>query len=303
MNNRVIITGASGFIGGTLAAYFSQRNYEVTGVSIDEVQCAIYPVRRITYQVETVSNLVDELEPSLFIHAAGPASVEDSLVNPKRDFSNSVTLFQTVLEGVRRSNYKPRVVFLSSAAVYGNPDTLPVKETAELRPISPYGYHKVMCETLAREYSSCFSVPTLAVRLFSVFGPKQKRLLLWELFQQFYTKPEVVVEGTGNESRDYLYIDDFAELLLRVISRINDEYLQLNIASGASVTVREISMLIKKHLNSKKRIVYQGKVRAGNPSHWQADISCMQKLIGNNIDLKFDDALKFCLSKWSTENK
>jgi UDP-glucose 4-epimerase len=297
----MIITGASGFVGGTFAIYFSQHGFEVTGVSINKVHGASYPVRTITYQVEEVVKLVNELQPSFLIHAAGSASVGESVINPARDFSNSVALFRTVLEGVRLSGQKPVVVFPSSAAVYGNPETLPVKETAALNPISPYGFHKVMCEQLAREYSVCFNIPTLALRLFSVFGPRQKRLLVWELFRQFRSASQVLVEGTGNESRDYLSVDDLAAALAKLLAVVHNGHTVVNMGSGRSVTVREMAELIKVITHSPKDILYQGMVRPGNPMNWKADISYWQKLIGNNININFDEALKSCLDTWSSE--
>ena len=298
MSSHLMITGASGFIGGSLATHFSQQGLDVTGVSIDEVHNASYPVYMITYRVEEICKLINELQPSVLIHAAGSASVGDSLVNPARDYAGSVGLFQTVLEGIRQSGHRPRVVFPSSAAVYGNPETLPVKETAELKPISPYGYHKVMCELLAREYSACFSIPALIVRVFSTFGPKQKRLLLWELFQQCLTEPKVVVEGTGNESRDDLYIEDLAEVLMRVLPKLKEGCLHLNIASGTSVTVKEVCESMKRHLSSEKPVVYRGKVRTGDPTHWQADISRYEILTGEHIQVDFNKRLKENLDQW-----
>ena len=85
----------------------------------------------------------------------------------------------------------------ASAAVYGNPSTLPVNETAELRPISPYGFHKIACELLAREAAQCFDQDVLICRFFSVFGRKQHRLLVWELYQQLVGSDDAIsLDGT-----------------------------------------------------------------------------------------------------------
>src|SRR6266568_4070727 len=106
---------------------------------------------RITgYAVEELAALISDLKPTTIIHSAGSASVGLSLSQPSNDFNDSVALFQRLMEATRISGERPRVVFLSSAAVYGNPNILPVSELEPLLPISPYGYHKLMGEAIAR---------------------------------------------------------------------------------------------------------------------------------------------------------
>lgn len=301
-NNKYLITGCSGFIGRSLADYFFEQGADITGLSIDKFSDAKFPVRVLSFDESSISSLVASVKPSVFIHAAGSASVGESIPNPAQDYSNSVALFRTVLEGVRLSGEKPVVVFPSSAAVYGNPETLPVKETAALNPISPYGFHKVMCEELAREYSVCFDIPTLTLRLFSVFGPHQKKLLVWELFRQFRSAPHVSVEGTGNESRDYLSVDDLAATLAKLLTVVRSGHTVVNMGSGRSVTVKQMAERIKAITNSSKNIHYQGMIRPGNPTNWQADVSYLQALTQSSIDADFNSALKSCIEFWMTEN-
>jgi UDP-glucose 4-epimerase len=298
VNQKVIITGASGFIGSSMAAFYSSRGFEVTGLSLEPVPDAPYSVLMTSYAAEDVAGVINKVQPAVVLHAAGSASVGASLIDPAKDFSSSAVLFQKLLEGVRLSRCRPRVVFCSSAAVYGNPAHLPVVETAELKPISPYGCHKVICELLAREYTDFFSIPTLVVRLFSIFGPRQKRLLLWELFEQFRNKQEVALEGTGNESRDYLHIDDLADALIQVLPRLDRTHVVLNIASGKSVTVRDAAFMMKKHLNSGTKLHFKGKVRPGDPVNWCADISEYERLTGKSIKSDFDSRLKETIHQW-----
>ena len=191
------------------------------------------------------------------------------------------------------------MLFPSSAAVYGNPDHIPVAEDAPLRPISPYGYHKSACEMLMKEYASVYGIPSIVMRLFSVFGPRQKRLLIWELFDQFRSHREVVLEGTGNEARDYIHVADLASLVEQLLLRVEEEFLVVNVATGRTTTVRELAYLMKKLLNSEKPVVFQGKVRPGDPLEWQADVSRYETLTKSAVNADFSSRLQECLRTWS----
>lgn len=298
MTLSVLITGVTGFIGGTLARRFTQQGFAVTGLVRREVQGIPFPVRITGYAVEELSAIISELKPATIIHAAGSASVSLSLSQPSHDFNDSVALFQRLMEATRISGERPRVVFLSSAAVYGNPAVLPVSESEPLAPISPYGYHKVMGETIAREYSACFNIPTLIVRLFSLFGPAQKRLLVWEIFEQFRDKNEIVLKGTGTETRDYIHIDDLADTLVDLLPRIVKDHLTINIASGRAVTVKEIVECSRRILESEKPVVFQGISRKGDPLYWQADVTILEQMIGRTVTAGFNERLSGTIKQW-----
>lgn len=293
----MLITGVTGFVGGSLVRRFMQRGLSVTGIIRREEHGLTFPVRITGYTVEELATIISELKPATIIHAAGSASVGLSLAQPSCDYNDSVALFQRLMEATRISGERPRVIFLSSAAVYGNPTVLPVSESALLSPISPYGYHKMMGEIIAREYSACYGIPTLIVRLFSLFGPTQKRLLLWEIFEQLRYKNEVVLQGTGTETRDYIHIDDLADVLLKLLPLIDKEQLTINIASGKAVTVKKIVESIGKILMSEKPVVFEGMSRRGDPKIWQADVSLLDHLIGNK-HTDFYQRLSGTIQQW-----
>ncbi|HTY24494.1 MAG TPA: SDR family oxidoreductase [Desulfomonilaceae bacterium] len=297
---KLLITGISGFIGCSLGAYFAAKGAHIIGFSRREILSPFASENvKTNYRPAEIARLVRRFRPDVIIHAAGPSSVRDSFKDPAEDFSKSVVLFHSLLEGIRMSGIRPLVIFPSSAAVYGNPASLPVSESAPLKPISPYGYHKVLCEKLAEEYAELYSIPSLVVRLFSVFGTRQKRLLVWELFDQFRNRKEVVVEGTGNESRDYIHVDDVARLLEKLLSGVKEKYLIVNVAAGRAVSVKELAYLMKEILNSGKPIVFQGKVRLGDPLKWQADVVLYEAHTAGKVDLDFRLRLRSCLLEWS----
>jgi len=150
---KVLITGSTGFIGGSLGRYGARAGHTVMGTGRSPEPSNEWPG---LYQpndaaAESLSEIVSNFAPDVLFHAAGTASVGASLVDPLADFRGSVEVCANVLEAVRRSAKNPLVFIPSSAAVYGNPAALPVDEETKIQPISPYGFHKAMCETLARE--------------------------------------------------------------------------------------------------------------------------------------------------------
>ncbi len=304
MPQRILITGISGFLGSSLGEYFAARGAHVAGLSRREIPGS-FPSENIKtdYEIAELAQVIKHFRPDVIIHAAGPSSVRDSMENPPEDFSKSVVLLQRLLEGVRISGVRPKVLFPSSAAVYGDPDRVPVTEDAPLKPISPYGYHKSMCEMLMEEYARVFGVPALVIRLFSVFGPRQKRLLIWELFDQFRSRQEVILGGTGDEARDYIHAADLACLIEQLLPRAKDDFLILNVATGRATTVREVAFLVKELMNSDKPVVFQGKTRPGDPLKWQADVSRCERLTARKVDLDFLSGLRSCLLQWGASTR
>lgn len=301
-DSRVLITGAGGFIGRGIFRHFEPRVQSVLGLT-RQTHPDSPSIKVTNYEIESLVRTVAEFDPHFVVHAAGPASVSASLQDPFRDFEMSVLLLARMLEAVRRSGRKPVIVFLSSAAVYGEPLNNPVPETAPLRPLSPYGYHKHLCELLLEEHFRVWGISSISARLFSVFGPEQKRLLVWELFQQFQTPAGVVkLRGTGDETRDYIHIDDLADRLLRamVALRGTQGNVALNLASGEKISTRDLAVLMKRLLKADHEIRCLGEKLEGNPAQWNADISSYRKITGEGTaSYAIADRLQSCLEVWA----
>ena len=300
---RILITGISGFIGGSLGRYAAQAGHEVMASGRQQQAgkewSGLYTPVSGSDQLRA---LLDDFRPDVVINAAGTASVAASVEDPVNDFRGSVQTCGDVLEAVRRSEIRPLVVVPSSAAVYGNPASLPVTEDASLQPISPYGYHKVMCELLAREYAECFGLNVLVCRFFSVFGPAQRRLLVWELCQQFASPEEIAwLGGTGQETRDFLYIDDLAEALFGLIERFQSserDCAVVNVASGIETSVLTLAEMIRDLVAPSKEIRCRGQLRANDPLRWRADISRLQSLLPSWQPRLLNEGLALCLDTW-----
>lgn len=300
---RLLITGISGFIGGSIGRYAAQRDHAVlgTGRASDGARewSGLYTR---SAGPEDLATVIQEFRPDVVINAAGTASVGASVANPLNDFRGSVQTCADVLDAVRRSAIRPLVVIPSSAAVYGNPASLPVAEDAALRPISPYGFHKAACELLAREYAECFDLNVLVCRFFSVFGAAQRRLLVWEIFQQLNGPENVAwLSGTGEETRDFLYIDDLADALLQLIETAQlsePKYSLVNVAGGVETSVSSLAEMMRDLVAPEKEIRCRGEQRKNDPVRWRADISRLESLLPSWRPRTLQEGLAACVAGW-----
>jgi UDP-glucose 4-epimerase len=257
--------------------------------------------RKVELTTDDLTHLAGDFAPDAVLHAAGAASVAESFTDPQRDFRASLLTWHNLLDGVRRSRVRPRVLFPSSAAVYGNATSLPIAETAPVLPISPYGFHKAACELLAREYSDCFGLNVVVCRLFSTFGSRQRRLLVWELFQKLsQADDEVWLEGTGAETRDYLSVEDVASVLLRLAgdSELDSGCRVVNVASGRAIRVDDLAHHVSALTNCSRPIRYHQRQRTGDPRLGQADIARLRTLMPDWNPTPIEQALSHCISVW-----
>ena len=197
------------------------------------------------------------------------------------------------------------MINISSAAVYGNPISLPIRtEYAENAiPLSPYGVHKRLAEVLLKNYYSSFNIPTCSLRVFSAYGNGQKKLLMWDLFNKFQDNESNIIElfGTGNETRDFIHINDILQQIELVIKHTLFIGESINIANGEAIKISEIATIFQNHLNSDKSIKFNNIVRDGDPLRWCADIESL-KSWGYTQSMSINEGIKEYID-WNCEEK
>jgi UDP-glucose 4-epimerase len=297
---RWLITGGNGFLGLSVAEYLVQTGNSVSGLTR---RSEVPPwFRRLEYpgSIETLAGLIQVEQPDCILHAAGAASVAASWDWPVEDFGDSVVSWHALLEATRQSGIKPKLFFPSSAAVFGNPVRLPVSEGAERKPISPYGFHKLVCEELAAEYAELWNLPIVICRLFSVFGPRQRRLLVWELFEQIFSdSPAIRLQGTGLEERDYLGISDIAAAVVMLAKTQSPTLLETyNFGSGASLRVIDLVAILQRLTGVQKPVVPGPSGRHGDPLHWCADNHRLRATLPGWCPQSIERGLAECLATW-----
>lgn len=219
-------------------------------------------------------------QPDLCVNAAGRASVPASLIEPVADFEASVLLTIRLLDDLRRSCPAATYVHLSSAAVYGNPAVLPIREDALVAPISPYGWHKHLSETVVLEYAQEFALRTVSLRIFSAYGRRLQRQVVRDLAERAIANPDgpLLLQGCPDDSRDFIHGDDIAEAVRVVAERGELVGKCYNLASGVETPVRELAELLLRLLGREPRIEFDSRRRPGNPARWHADIGKLAAL-------------------------
>jgi UDP-glucose 4-epimerase len=310
-----MIIGCTGFIGRNLGCRAALQAHDILGIARSNGGSVDWPFDYLQKDLSCsdFSAAIQDFAPDAVVHAAGPSSVSLSFEKPLSDLRAGVVTWANTLESVYRSKLRPLVIFPSSAAVYGNPKKQPIREDDAVAPISPYGFHKLACELLAREYSEFFGLNILICRLFSIVGPAQRRLLIWELYQQFRGSDSTVwIDGTGAESRDYLDIDDVIDAVFQIIEGEQAKRksrqcpsrgpLIVNLASGDEIGVLQLAKQIGQLLASNKPIRCRGIKRRGETKNWRADASLQRSLIPNWRPKPCPLALSRCISEWQKDN-
>ncbi len=275
---KILIIGSKGFIGQHLKRFLLSKNEQVWGA--DVVNDYAHPEQYFLIDATNADfhQLFTIKEFDVCINCSGAASVPDSLQHPLRDFTlNTLNVFK-LLEAIRLTQPGCKFINLSSAAVYGNPESLPVSAEAAVAPMSPYGIHKSMSETICQEYFEFFGIATCSLRIFSAYGEGLKKQLFWDLYQKTKTGKDITLYGTGKESRDFIYIHDLVEAIYLVATLGTFDGEAINIANGNEILIEDCVNTFYKLLDQPIQFNFAGQIRAGDPNNWAADISILKKL-------------------------
>jgi UDP-glucose 4-epimerase len=288
----VLITGAGGFLGGHVARHLAAEGYEVvlwSGSRNADLPAAarVYPVRLPDSSCEAI---LRREQPASLIHCAGTSRVDRSFTDPAADFRDNLLATECVLAGLAAQSPKTQFVFISSAAVYGNPARLPITEATGVGPISPYGFHKLMCELSCRKYHRLRGISIAILRVFSAYGPGLAKQVLWDIARKSRESGVISLDGTGDERRDFVHVADVAKIVAGVVAGVvacrrgltpplaAEDVTVLNVASGRSIAIRELAARFLTVLGRPRGVVFSGRVRSGSPERWEVDIAALERL-------------------------
>jgi UDP-glucose 4-epimerase len=278
----VLVTGAAGFLGRYVVRQFSREGWSVTGIDDVGPENATLGIgvtfHRMKLPDPRLADLLAAAPLTACVHCAGRASVGLSMQEPATDFRDNTVLTFDLLETLRRHAPACRFIFLSSAAVYGNPTSSPVSETHKPAPLSPYGYHKLQCELLCEEFARIFGLPTLSARIFSAYGAGLRRQVVWDICERVLSTGALSLRGTGAESRDFIHATDIARALSRLAEMAPCQGEVYNVATGEEVTIAALARAVVTALGVDVEPVFDGSETPGNPLNWRADTGRLRAL-------------------------
>jgi len=292
MVQLALVCGSGGFIGHHTANYFVRKGWFVAGAGHRQSLSLIDYTKKFPYFVGDFSDysfnqyLLDKVQPTHIIYLAAPANVANSFVEPFNDFCKQTQPLFSILEASRKLTPPPKFLLVSSAAIYGNPSSLPISESAQPSPISPYGFHKLQQELIADEFFKIFDVPVCKVRIFSTFGEGLRKLAVWEITRRALVN-DFSVKGSGDESRDYLYVEDIANAMYTICNNGDFKGEVVNLGSGYETSINSLVNLIYDSIGIQEEPQFTGQETIGNPQKWCADVEYL-KFLGFNqsISLK-----------------
>lgn len=293
MKIKVIIIGSNGFIGSNLVKYLDKKRYDIWKCDVISNNNPKY------FSINTLNTNFDDVFKEGFdvcINCSGAADVPASLKNPFFDYRLNTDNVFKMLDSIKNFSPLCKFINLSSAAVYGNPEVLPIKEDSRLKPVSPYGWHKLHAENICREFFEVFGIETISLRIFSAYGEGIRKQLLWDVYQKSLQSNQIEFWGTGKESRDFIYITDLLQAIQVVIDNADFNGAAINVANGEEILVEEVISQTLLNLQWKGKYHFMGENRKGDPTRWLADIDKLLSL-GYRREYTFKHGvLNYC--KW-----
>ena len=273
------MTGASGFIGRHAARRLADEGWSVSAIGHSQWRDEEWHAWGIdrwmtaTVTLGSIRELADACgDPDLIVHCAGSGSVGFSIKRPKEDFDRTVGSTSAILEFARERSPGVRVIYPSSAAVYGQTGRLPIHEDLPPTPLSPYGVHKHMAERLCELHAREWEVPVAIVRFFSVYGAGLCKQLLWDACRKA-SRDEFSFFGTGQERRDWMHVNDAARLLRLASEHASHACPIVNGGVDIGRTTREVLERLGSMWPEAKHPTFIGESRSGDPSDLVADVS------------------------------
>ena len=305
---KILVTGCAGFIGSHIVDRLLAAQHQVMGLDNfssgrrENCQQALQNPNFSLHEGD-VSNLATLLDISQNIdaiyHEAALVSVPLSVADPVANFRNNGQGVFNIFEAARQNQIK-RVIYASSAAVYGNNPHLPLTETADCQPLSPYALEKHYAEHTAKLYQRLYGINSVGLRYFNVFGPRQDpsspysgviSIFMEKLSQQ----QPVTIFGDGKQTRDFIYIDDVVEANFLALTADTGAHV-LNVGNQGCISITELFNTLKNLLNSPIEAQYVA-AKTGDIKHSQANNQHLRDVLAWQAKWTFEQGLAAYL-KW-----
>lgn len=294
---KTFVTGGAGFIGSNLVKFLCDKGYEVT--VLDDFSSSGRTI--IDKRAKLVHGSIgDEVLLNKLIkgkdvvfHLAATGIIKTSLENPKLYFENNFMNGVKILNVMRRHGVK-KIIYSSTAAVYGEPKQVPIKEHDIKQPVNPYGAAKYAFENALSAYYHTYGITSVSLRYFNVYGPGDEQRPATRAVPNWIkaglkNKPLTLYWG-GRQVKDYIFVGDVVKANLLAAQK-GQGCAVYNVASGVGRKMIEVARTLEKVFGKKLAIKQMGD-RHGDPNVLIADISKIRKELGWRPEMVFENGLK-----------
>ncbi len=299
-----LITGAAGFLGSALANQLAREGHVVRALddlSNGDSENLFEDVHFTRGDVNDRPKLWTLLQDvDCVYHLAARVRVAESLLYPREYNNVNVGGTVSLMEAMRDVGVR-RVVFASSGAVYGDQQEQPLKEDALTLPRSPYAVSKLAAEYYVRTIGSLWGIETVSLRIFNAYGPGQQLPpshppVVPNWLRQAARGGSLVVHGDGNQTRDFVYVDDVARALVAAATAPNVDRSVINVGGGNEIRMRDLAQMMLDMTGSDAEIIYTPRNDPG-VSRMCADLSLAKKSLGFEPRSSLEDGLKRTLEE------
>lgn len=298
---KCVVTGVAGFIGSHLSEELLSRGYDVVGIDcFTDYYDKALKQKNLERLLDNASfsfiegdicevNYNEILADAVYVyHQAAQAGVRASWGRSFQSYTHSnIKATQMLLEACKGSLSLKRLVYASSSSVYGTAETLPTTESIIPAPVSPYGVTKLAAEHLCELYRKEFNVPTRSLRYFTVFGPRQRPDMAFNIFSRKALRgTEINIYGDGEQSRDFTFISDIVAANILAAEQAGDSFV-FNVGGGNRATVNQVLELLGGLSGAALKVNYMARQK-GDARHTAADCSLAAEVLSYQpkVDLK-----------------
>ena len=299
-----LITGAAGFLGSTLANHLARDGHQVRGLddlSAGDPQALSPDVHFTRGDVNDRPKLWTLLqEVDCVYHLAARVSVPESLLYPREYNAVNVGGTVSLMEAMRDVGIR-RVVLASSGAIYGEQDKQPMGEVATPRPRSPYAVSKLAAEYYVRTIGGLWGIETVSLRIFNAYGPGQHLPASHPPVVPYFLRQAahdgtLIVNGDGNQTRDYVYVDDVVAAMVAAATAPDINGLVINVGSGVETSTRTLANQVVKATGSRANLVFNAQI-TGGVSRLCADLTLAGLKLNYKPAVSLDEGLRLTLDR------
>jgi nucleoside-diphosphate-sugar epimerase len=310
---KILVTGGAGFIGSNLTEALLKKGHEVrvldnfsTGkkenLNFDEKYSALQIIEGDIARSQVCQSAMRGVD--YVFHQAALPSVQQSVEDPLTSNRINVEGTLNVLLAAKEAGVK-RVIYASSCAIYGDDPALPKQEEMASHPLSPYALQKYIGERYGGLFSQLYHLETVSLRYFNVFGPRQDpgsvySAVIPRFIEAFLQRNSPVVFGDGEQSRDFVYVEDVVQANLLAMSRGPLWGDVINVASGRSISLNQLLAFLGEILNLKIPILYQ-ESREGDIRHSLGDIQKAKQVLNYEPHIEIKAGLERTVHYWVRE--